>query len=146
MGFFGDRELGLGAVKEVTRHVSLAVMNRAFTDVIKDDLFIYVCFLMKSIFHHIEGTSVLYGISWELFKWKFITILDSIHVLGGFPKWGCWSNWTLTEPPALHSCCKIPTMSSVMEGWYGWNYINTNEFNTAVWFFWGSFSCSVLIW
>lgn len=89
---------------------------------------------MKSAFHHTDGTSVLYDISWELFTWKFITILDSVYVLEGFPKWDCWLYLTLRVPPALHSYCKIPTTSSAMEGWRG-ETINTNEFNMPVWEF-----------
>lgn len=140
MSFFWDRELCLDAVKEVTRQASLGMMNRPFTDVIKDDIFSYVYFLMKSMFRHTDGTSVLYDISWELFTWKLITILDSVCVSGGFPKWDCCSYLTLTEPPAV--TVEYLQCTQWWKGVMG-ETINTNELNMPVWVFFQSFSCSV---
>lgn len=77
---------------------------------------------MKSMFSHTDGTSVLYDISWELFTWKSITILDSVYICWDFPTWCCWTYLMPTEPPALHSYSKIHTTSWVIKVWHGWNH------------------------
>lgn len=59
-------------------------MNRAFIDVIWS-FFKDVYFLIKSVFSHTDGTSGLYDISWKLFTWKSISILDSVYIMRAFP-------------------------------------------------------------
>lgn len=59
-------------------------MSRAFIDVIWS-FFKDVYFLIKGMFSHTDGTSDLYDISWKLFIWKSISILDSVYIMRAFP-------------------------------------------------------------
>lgn len=110
------------SLKFLFKHVSLGIMNRAFIGFIKDDIFSDGYFLMKCVFSHTDGTSILYDISWELFTWKSINILDSVYICWNFPTWGCWTYIMSTELSSLHSYSKIHITFCVIKVWHRWNH------------------------